>query len=133
MRETVFHYHPFYPSIPPHLIAHLPVSSTHDDSHLTPLSSPAQPFRKVIRVETPVKRDGLPLDVQIFEREPSPPSLRELVIRHETPTQPQLSILLPQDNHPAVIDAYILKGAYQLMEEEKKPNFKSKNNSRMSQ
>ena len=59
------------------------------------------------------------MDIEILERENSVPSFREIVIRPQTPHQTEKRILLPDDLHPALVDAYIGKAVYKAMEEEK--------------
>jgi hypothetical protein len=56
------------------------------------------------------------VDIEILERENS---FREIVIRPQTPHQTEKRILLPDDLHPALVDAYIVKVVYKAMEEER--------------
>jgi hypothetical protein len=60
------------------------------------------------------------VDIEIFERDTYVTSFREIVIRPQTPHQTEKRILLPDNLHPALVDAYIGKAVYKAMEEEKK-------------
>ena len=103
----------------------------HKDKVISPLSSvpntpqpalpsptPESPSRKVIRISSPIKDDGPPLDIEIVAREYSP-ALKELLVRRKTPSLTEKPITIPENVHPALTEAYIVKAAYKSMEDQR--------------